>query len=60
MVKHKRRYTGWGTRGRPFTPSEYSNSWINKSSPGMNYSNYLRAVVSELRTKRGRKFIFKK
>lgn len=35
-----RRISGWGTRGRPFSPREYGKSHIKRSF-GMSYSSYL-------------------
>jgi len=40
MVKKMKRLTGWGTRGRPFSPAEYKKSFIKKNLK-MTYPAYL-------------------
>jgi len=49
----KRKITGWGMRGRPFSPKEYENSYIKKSFKE-SYAKYLKdyAILMKLRKKK--------
>ena len=57
MVKRKliRRLTGWGTKGRPFSQSEFNRSYIKKNIHSLSYSRYLMEVSKSLRSKNRRK-----
>jgi len=54
---YKRLFTGWGTKGRPFTREQFKKSYIRKSYGGKRYSykQYIRDVKP--RSPRLRKFL---
>ena len=55
MVKSLRHYTGWGIRGRPFSPKEFDLSYIKKNFKGFKYSEYLKWYAKFYKNKRRRK-----
>lgn len=51
-------YTGWGVRGRAFTPKEFQNSHIKKTFRG-SYSAYLAEFARQYKNKRLRSGLIK-
>ena len=54
MVKRKttRKLTGWGVRGRPFSPVEWRRSYLKMRSGNMSYSTYLAAASRLVKRKK--------
>ena len=48
MVK---KLTGWGTRGRPFSESEFKRSYIRVNTSVKKYPDYLKRVAKTLASK---------
>jgi hypothetical protein len=52
--------TGWSTRGRPFSPEEFKNSFLGTSLKGFNYGDYLVEFGSQYKKPKLRKSLLKK
>ena len=55
-MKKVKKLAGWGTRGRPFSPTEYKKTYL-KSKVRMGYSEYLCQAGKNVK-KRGSKKAF--
>jgi len=57
--KKSRRYSGWSTRKRPFTPKEFQSSLIKKSFKG-SYGAYLQSFGRQYKNKKLRTELLRK